>query len=99
MFLFILNKASKIHKIDRRLLYVMHSSYVSFLNDNTILRSDIFLNIAEMLLPERGNLFYAIKNDVDDVIFVVRKRTELGRHKFKQHNRTKNRISKFVMNV
>lgn len=56
-------------------------------------------NNSEMLLPERGNIFYAIKNDVDDVIFVVRKRAELGRHKFKQHNRTKDRISKFIMNV
>lgn len=52
----------------------------------------------EMPLPDRGNIFYAIKKDVGDVKFVVRKRTEYERYKLK-HSRTKSRLSKFMLSV
>jgi ral guanine nucleotide dissociation stimulator-like 1 len=45
--------------------------------------SQLLPDKTELLLPERGNVFYAIRKDVDDIRFVVRRRSETSRSKHK----------------
>lgn len=77
--------------------YVHFNLLFTHFIQSLLLSSFVFFNL-EMPLPDRGNIFYAIKKDVGDVKFVVRKRTEHDRYKLK-HTRAKSRLSKFLLNM
>jgi len=50
---------------------------------------------AELLLPDRGNVFYAMRKDVIDVRCVVRRRSEQKHRRKKSKHRTR-RISRLI---
>ena len=43
-----------------------------------------FISLAELQIPDKGNVFYAIKQDVDELKFVMRRKSELEKLKHKQ---------------
>ena len=51
---------------------------------------------AELQLPEKGNVFYAINTNVPEIKFVVRKKTDLERLKAR-HIKGKARRKKFTL--